>query len=627
MSEPEFEIQIITPDMCRAWAEEFGIDIKNYRARDVDDIKSYTAYMRSWGWRLNGDAIIFDSNGVLINGRKRILACIASDAEFLSVVVRNVDPKARRRIDQHKQRSEADVAKVAGFKAHKPLTAAASAILDIAMTGLPSQTSFEHGKTIDLLLSRPDIEDLVSGIDSVTLAPWYSPSDLAALVFLTDLIDRAASNAFFELLDAALKAPNSISDDPIQRVAQALIANQSVHGRTGLGNSLSRYATVSATAKAWNAWRAGKPLPSLVGDKVALADAPRLAGLPSELFAAYRRTSLDTSVAPPRIDHSLLAQKKECVHIEVRTFLPHEAMIYLNDFNGPLRRAPISPLQSETGGSDDRGSNRSISPIFRDLYARSLISNDWMVTGQSIKFSAAGRLIDGQHRLAACAKSGKPLKSVVVYGLEEDVFHTFDVAINHTYARILADAGSERPKAMQSVLRNLWAYREHGLGSSKAKPGHADLDSILEEWPEIDRYADAAAGLVSSYGLTIDQLITLMAILHRIDEEKAAHFFDRFKVGGGIGKGSPIWELRRTLGKAAGERMKPWHRPAVVLMAWNSFVGGSAPKLPKTPAEVAEAQIPAPFDVGYAPTIARKEGVSPQQGCFDLGDDLRQETP
>ena len=621
MSEPEFEIEIITPAMCRAWAEKFGIDIKNFRARDVDDIKSYTAYMRSWGWRLNGDAIIFDSNGALINGRKRILACIESDAEFLSVVVRNVDPKARRRIDQHKQRSEADVAKVAGFKAHKPLTAAASSILDIAMTGLPSQSRFEHGSPTNLLLSRPDIQDLVASIDSVTLAPWYSPSDLVALVFLTDLIDRKASNAFFDLLDAAMKSPIEDSNDPIQRVAQALVANHAIHGRTGLGNSLSRYATVSATTKGWNAWRAGKILPSLVDEKVALADAPRLAGLPAELFAVYKRKSADADAPPPRIDLSLLEQKRLAVHIEVRTFKPHEAMIYLNDFNGPLRQAPISPLDSEAGGSDDRGSNRTISPLYRDLYARSLTSDDWMVTGQSIKFSASGRLIDGQHRLAACAKSGKPLKSVVVYGLEEDVFHTFDVAINHTYARILADAGSDRPKAMQSVLRNLWAYREHGLGTSKAKPSHADLDSILEEWPDIDLYADAAAKLVSSYGLTIDQLITLMAILHRIDDDRATYFFDRFKVGGGIGKGSPIWELRRILGKSAGERMKPWHRPAVVLMAWNAFVDGSPPKLPKTPAEVAEAQIPAPFSEGYAPTIARKKVVTSQQACFDLGDD------
>src|SRR6185369_8200893 len=47
-------------------------------------------------------------------------------------------------------------------------------------------------------------------------------------------------------------------------------------------------------------------------------------------------------------------------------------------------------------------------------------------TGETIKFSRSGKLIDGQHRLLAIVKSGKSFKFTIAEDLEDNVFHVLD---------------------------------------------------------------------------------------------------------------------------------------------------------------------------------------------------------
>src|SRR4051812_15220853 len=64
-------------------------------------------------------------------------------------------------------------------------------------------------------------------------------------------------------------------------------------------------------------------------------------------------------------------------------------------------------------------------------FAAAMDAKEWVLTGDTIKFSRA-RLLDGQNRLAACVRSGVPFKTHVVFGVDENAFTRIDAGAKRT---------------------------------------------------------------------------------------------------------------------------------------------------------------------------------------------------
>jgi hypothetical protein len=63
----------------------------------------------------------------------------------------------------------------------------------------------------------------------------------------------------------------------------------------------------------------------------------------------------------------------------------------------------------------------------------------WKATHQGIAFSQSGRLLDGQHRLAAIIATGWPCEMMVFVNLADDVFGALDRGKRRTHADLLHD--------------------------------------------------------------------------------------------------------------------------------------------------------------------------------------------
>lgn len=100
----------ITPDIATAWLEG------NVHNRPIKDriVREYAEEMKAGRWSLNGEAIIFDSDGSLANGQHRLWACVSSGVTFESVVVHNVKPAAFLTIDRGSRRSTGDALYISG---------------------------------------------------------------------------------------------------------------------------------------------------------------------------------------------------------------------------------------------------------------------------------------------------------------------------------------------------------------------------------------------------------------------------------------------------------------------------------------------------------------------------------
>lgn len=88
-----------------------------------------------------------------------------------------------------------------------------------------------------------------------------------------------------------------------------------------------------------------------------------------------------------------------------------------------------------------------------------LYRGEWMLNGETIKFSTDGRLIDGQHRLHACVNSGIGFWTYVAYGVNADAFDTIDTNIRARKASdILSVHGKENATHLAACVKILWLF-------------------------------------------------------------------------------------------------------------------------------------------------------------------------
>lgn len=98
------------------------------------------------------------------------------------------------------------------------------------------------------------------------------------------------------------------------------------------------------------------------------------------------------------------------------------------------------------------GKNRPISSREIDKWCRIIRNGDFKTTHQGIAFNEHGELIDGQHRLTACALTGIPITVCVTRGLNDDTMTSIDVGKTRTFHDVLSLMDFEDDPAFRSDM-------------------------------------------------------------------------------------------------------------------------------------------------------------------------------
>lgn len=135
----------------------------------------------------------------------------------------------------------------------------------------------------------------------------------------------------------------------------------------------------------------------------------------------------------------------------------------LQDFvnNPPLRPVVIefSPEAAQQFLQTANTDNRPLARSNRDALVRDIKADSFEMTGDTIKVSESGRLLDGQHRLDACLRAGRNLRSYVAFGIKEDVFDVLDQGRKRTPGDVLAYAGVKDSNIIAAGVRWAEAFR------------------------------------------------------------------------------------------------------------------------------------------------------------------------
>ncbi len=191
--------------------------------------------------------------------------------------------------------------------------------------------------------------------------------------------------------------------------------------------------------------------------------------------------------------------------------------------------------------------------------AREMSSGRWQVNGETIIISSTGRVIDGQHRLAACIMCNKPFKSHVVYGIPDDCFSTIDTGAKRTAGDTFHVNGISSARNVSAGLAWFWKYslarKRGGSLNMWDKPSSVELLKMAQDDLEFCVKAmSVSAKATKKYRIIpISMCFGLYTAFCKYDTEASADmFFNALISGAGLSINHPILVLGNKLGSLVG---------------------------------------------------------------------------
>lgn len=224
--------------------------------------------------------------------------------------------------------------------------------------------------------------------------------------------------------------------------------------------------------------------------------------------------------------------------------------------------------------------NRSVSYGLVDAYARDMRNGDWQFTGEALKFSVDGHLIDGQHRLLACVKADVPFKTLVIYDLESRAQEVIDTGRGRTVADALHLAGYANASRTAGACRFMMNIKN---GYNKCKISASEMLHVFERHPGINDSANMVGG---TYGMS-QALLTAIHYIGKgiLDMEALANeFVTIFQTGNSYdGCAAQVWRERLMKMKAAHTPITHTYMFHGSIHAWNLFAKSQDIKIFRAP--------------------------------------------
>lgn len=517
----------VSPEQARVW---LGSETPIVRAQQKYT-RAYAREMKAGRWVLNGETVILSTSGKLLDGRKRLRACLDSGSPFPCIVVQDVDESEFKSIDALRARSPSDILYIRQEEYHRVLYYVLNLITRYYRhfaRSIPAEASVSTRDVLHILDSRPEVRESV--VKTAGFTRWGKHTVAAVGHHLASRVDPIRADAFFERV---LHGHDAEGDS-------ATLLRKAYQGSRGS----SQDRMLALTVRAWNAEVQNRPLKYLRWRQEGTSPEafPLIAGLrPDDGIDLDNERALDPAVRVNPND----------VHATVELITPQVAERL---FNG-------------------REPNRKVVTRVVEKYARDMQSGQWGLNGQTIKISKTGRLLDGQHRCAAAVKTGKPFSAIVVRGLPDEVFDTLDSGMPRSLGEVLASRGEKSTCSLAATLQKYWLY-EHEMPTLHTLRGsHAELLGVLSRHPELrrsvqfclNRLRDVIPGAIG-------------AATHYLASQVDVSMADRFATSLGDGielkRFSPILQLRELMRRNRANKKAPLtevEKWALTIKALNAF--------------------------------------------------------
>jgi hypothetical protein len=219
--------------------------------------------------------------------------------------------------------------------------------------------------------------------------------------------------------------------------------------------------------------------------------------------------------------------------------------------------------------------NRRIKPFEVRTIAKDIKANRWIINGETIKLAKNGRLLDGQNRLTAIIETQATVRSLVVFGLDEDAFATIDIGKARSVSDFVKIHGGQH-YLQEAATALLWLHHQNGVyGVPQDK--RASKTEAMEFYAKHQAIILQAMQVAVGPGLRrfgASNIAVAYCLLRRVNATEAEIFFDQIATGARLAPDSPILWLREKLTKferEGGAAWRNWVRLDATLTYWNAW--------------------------------------------------------
>lgn len=215
-------------------------------------------------------------------------------------------------------------------------------------------------------------------------------------------------------------------------------------------------------------------------------------------------------------------------------------------------------------------------------------SGNWNDNVSKINFTKDTILSDGQNRLYAALSTGKPIRCLVTWGIDDSAQLVTDRRGTRTLPDDLEIAGIKDSKEVAAVGR-ICFYRSKGISTNQlinqgsvtsSFSDHEIYYYIIDSISEVTAISKRTKAIYRSLRpLNVNKrVIEILDIeFSEIHEDDAAAFWDKFSKGNCLSERDPIYQLRSRFLKNTtknGEKLTAKYEAALIIKAWNFYMKG-----------------------------------------------------
>jgi hypothetical protein len=218
-------------------------------------------------------------------------------------------------------------------------------------------------------------------------------------------------------------------------------------------------------------------------------------------------------------------------------------------------------------------------------YADAMRQGDWSITGDTVKFSDDGYLLDGQNRLYACVLAEAPFTSHVIFGVNSRSFRNIDWSNVRTKEDTFYVNGAGSSKKEASVIAKgvTWHLRYANTDArdrASIRPATV-LDIYESRYTRMDALVrDAITASRNLHGFPAGQILAVLFEAERLNKALSVEFRDALA---GRVKHPRAKVFKRLIDHvsaviASGYRVRDTQHLAWFVETWNAFAADRTPR-------------------------------------------------
>lgn len=581
----DYRHEDITPEMASNFLRDAYLRTPTLdpRSRDPRAADAYAAVIKDGGWVRNGMPIIFDENGILMDGFRRLEALINAGKTVRMLLAENVRRDTIHTLDQHRRRTFIGILESRNVSYAGDVHRALTKMVRIENGLLLKSNYAPNWVRLELALgANKEIHEAAeiahTRIDTPEVKSHMPPKTRVIFCFMA--LKAGHREKLLQFL-SDMTDPSVRSDNP----ARMLEINLTSAVTIGKRRFADADVALALCIKAFTDYINGKSADNIYSWKPDFGGVPlNSRGNPISMVEARK-------AAPENCGLPMIPGYPGLTNGKVGTS-QEEAKLFDGEFTKGLRKAAksrgddpsivgveITPEVANYFLTFNTG-NRKIQKAYVKLIARDITSGNWMVNAQPVAFEGDPmnpedgpvRLLNGQHRLMACIEANLPIEIPIAIHVDPQAFKTFDM---QSKASKSVKTGDERVGRGAAIFQ--WR-EDHGLAlGATERPTATELEETLQRHQGLLEFVGKVRTKTGS--VRWDEISTggVMAYLlyrtHRENAPLAEKFMTQIASGTGIERGNPIRDIRDEVvkGRTGAQRLSRKDALNKFIACWEKY--------------------------------------------------------